>query len=392
MCNSLSKNRTGGDTIIKEELPSNDLNAEGEINSSSSYAISCFKHLANYQISKRRFKKDIVIDGILSNGVGKEDIIFEDCEFNNIKLTEIGCRSIRFIRCAIHGELHIFKGRIKKLYFRNCSLISHVLIEESVRQEEDFSIQFLETIVLVLKIIDTYLKKLEFSDVNSACNEIEFIRDSKVERLYVNCPIKKLKIRELPRISLSMEGGIEFIHLEKINSRILKIYEKEAINENNKSHLDDILLRYKSIVLASYKSFEKRKMFSEADICLFEIRRLGILVKKVTSHFLGKSFYSFGRFVVEDCFGWGILISNNIITSFTVILSFSLLYFSSDHNAQASNLGFIKCLEISFNRFFLIGSDEYNYSFFPLFDSLESILGVVLLTIFTGVLLRKVIR
>ena len=369
-----------------------DLNCEGAPNSPMSNNILCAKHLSDYRIKNRRFERELIIDGILGQGKGREDITFEDCDFRNVKLTEIGCRSVRFVRCNIRGDLRIFKSRIHDIHFRSCSEVARIFLEESVRQDEGMTVRFLESYVGAFKIIDTDIGKLEFCDANSYCDKIEFVRGASVESLNISCPIGKLKIGRLPRISLAMEGRLELIQLEEVSRRLLIVYERDAAGDKSSRRLNDALRRYKSVVLAAYKSFEKRKMFPESDVCLFEIRRLGVRIKQASSPMAIRSLYVLERLIAEGCFGWGIRIINNVMTTFSVILLFSLVYFLKGHTGSAQSLGLGKCVEISCNRFFLIGADEFDFSFFPLFDSLESIMGVVLLTIITGVFVRKVVR
>lgn len=382
---------TGYDLFMKYVLKTNDLNEEGEKNTTNSNPIKCEKKIANYKIRNRQFSRSVEIKDIKAKD-GSDALEFENCIFSNIKLSEINCSDIRFINCRIQGELRIYQGKIKRIIIRGCEHIGRIVLEDlnkNIQDEPDVKVTASD--ISELKVIDTNLSKIVFDDVYSNCGTITFIKRGGVDSINVSCHIGCIVIKELPSIVLTKEGKIDSIELECIDKRTLRKYEKSTRDNNGDKHLEDDFERYKSIVLATYESFERRKMFAESDICLFEIRRLGIIIQKCTRSFAKKMFYNLVKFFAEDCFGWGIKIMNNIVTMFVVVMGFAGLYSVISLKCD-KGMNFEKCFEIALNRFFLIGADEFEQSFLPYLDSIESIIGVILLTVITGVLVRKIIR
>lgn len=381
---------TGYEEFMKYVLVTENLNVEGEMNTSGTVSITCKKKISNYKIKNRYFARNVAMEDIWGNDV----LEFENCVFQDLKLSKIGCEEIRFINCAIEGELRIFKGKMHTISIRSCQNISKLIVEEasSINSENHLSLKITNSGISYLKIIATEFASIEFTDVNSSCEFINFVRGGKVEKLYVSCNIENLAIKELPKVILTKEGKIADVELESIDKKTLRKYEKEIVDCNKNGHIDNEFLRYKSVVLAAYESFEKRKMFTESDICLFEIRRLGILIKKSNSPLPVKIAFMLEKFFAENCFGWGINIINNIVTMLCVITGFSGIYYVIALVGEEERLPFKKCFEIAMNRFFTIGSNEFSYTFLPYMDSLESIMGVILLTVITGVLVRKIIR
>lgn len=380
----------GYEEFMRYVLMTRNLNEEGKKNTSNSVSITCRKDISSYKIKDRRFERNVTIENIKGN----DTLEFENCVFQDIKLSSINCENVHFVNCSIEGELRIYKGKIQNISIRNCQQITRFVLEEGNTPGTETGMQLKVTSSNIgeLKIAATRLKLLDFMDVNSTCAFINFVRGGSVDELKSSCPIEKLLVKELPKIVLSKEGKFSLIELEYIDKKTLRRYEKEIVDFNHNGHMDDDYLRYKSVVLAAYEAFENKKMFQESDICLFEIRRLGILIKKADKALPMKIGYSLSQFLIEYCFGWGINIINNVITMLAVITGFSGLYYGIAKMQGEVGFHFAKCFEIAVNRFFLVGTDEYDYVFLSYMDSLESILAVVLITVITGVLVRKIIR
>lgn len=367
------------------------LNSEGVENIVNSETIRCKKNLVEYRIKDRLFSRSIEIKDI--NPKGENDTLeFNNCCFSNIKLSEIGCPNVRFINCTIKGEIIIYQGKLEQVIFRECNQIGRIILEDlnDIYRNKP-KLKIVASNVDELKIIDSKLDRIVFDDVDSHCNSISFLKSGGVETINISCHVDCIYTRELPEIVLSKEGKIDTIELERINKKTLLKYEKNTRDNNGDKYLEDDFERYKSVVVASYESFENRKMFIESDICLFEIRRLGIIIKKCNKNVAKKAFYSIVKLFAENCFGWGIRIINNIITTLSIITGFACIYFGISYRYE-KGLDFAKCFEISINRFFIIGAKEYERTFLPFLDSIESIMGVILLTVITGVLVRKIIR
>ena len=105
-------------------------------------------------------------------------------------------------------------------------------------------------------------------------------------------------------------------------------------------------------------------------------------------NFLGKIFYALQYFIVGIRFGWGIKVRNNILSMFSIISIFALsLFMKNPEGTVASRL--FNAFGESVNRFFSVGDIVYNAASF---ESLEAIIGIIMLTIITGVIVRKIIR
>ncbi|HJI60703.1 MAG TPA: hypothetical protein OIM34_01760 [Ruminococcus bromii] len=131
-------------------------------------------------------------------------------------------------------------------------------------------------------------------------------------------------------------------------------------------------------------------------MCLVNLRKIDCALKKIDSkNFFQKALYYTMDFVLGKMFGWGVKISNTLVTASVTILGFTVLYFYFLYIKLEENKEFASIISMSLtasiNRFFNV--NEVNpMTILPYFDTVEQIVGIVMLTIITGVLVRKIIK
>ncbi|MCD7768532.1 MAG: hypothetical protein LUH36_00205, partial [Oscillospiraceae bacterium] len=191
-------------------------------------------------------------------------------------------------------------------------------------------------------------------------------------------------------------GAIARLSVKSVSEKELRSMERNICRESAHS-MNGSLRHFLSLLLSMYEEFEANKMFAESDVCLYMIRRVNIRIKKTARdknklrRAFNMAYCSLVQLVIEHCFGWGIRVINNVVTMLCMISAFAVSYFISALRTASGISPFI-CFETAVNRFFLGCVYDDPYQFFLYFDSLESIIGVIMLTVFTGVLVRKIIR
>lgn len=334
-------------------------------------------------IENLSFRRDLIIDN--RSNVTKK-ISFNNCEFRKITIKNISeVDSISFADCTIE-KLQIYKSSFS-LNLSNCEV--HTLVSEACN---DFKIKAESSDIVEVSLesggtvseirlsngcsvssiydrdanvgkIRIHTSKVGFININSHLEELQLLEGSDIERFSIN------KKDEL----------ISF--LNKIKKKSGTISEKERIIRANKD-----------ILIAAFSQYEEEHKYKEMDLCLLKLRKINNyndILK--TKNPVKKFWYMCQEFVIGKMFGWGIAIHNSIATSAVIILAFAVQYFYFMRGQFDSVVSCaVWCFFESLNRFFGVGADSR--AVLPFFDSAEGIVGVIIMTIFTGVLARKIIR
>ena len=171
---------------------------------------------------------------------------------------------------------------------------------------------------------------------------------------------------------------------------------KKKLSKGNRAQRKIVARHQKQIILAAFNQYEDEHKYQELDMCLVNLRKIDCALKKIDSkNYFQKVLYSTMDFVLGKMFGWGVKISNTLVTASVTILGFAVLYFYFLYIKLEENKGFASIISMSLtssiNRFFNV--NEVNpMTILPYFDTVEQIVGIVMLTIITGVLVRKIIK
>lgn len=341
------------------------------------------KELPNLRTKIEKFENDIIENKIFEDELEiyklKNNIKFKDCKFKNFIIFK-NCRNkIKFENCEIHKiSFYSIDG---ESVFNNCK-IEILSIEDSKKTKK---IEFEKSEIQKFVSVNSCIEKLNFQ-MNSFCDSCEFKKSSKVDDFIIsNSVISKLYSENFIRINIKSNGKIEKYFTNKIDYQQIREYINSAFKEKNRQHSISSLKYNYMLTNAIYLAAKDSNNFVQSDNCLCFIRKLNSLIYIKENKSIFKKIFGFLNIaILQTVFGWGIKITNNIISAIVVMVIFAILY------NNFSKLNFIQSLEISINRFFNISDN--NIKILPIFDTSENIIGIILLAIITSVLVRKIIR
>lgn len=342
-------------------------------------------------ITNLKFPGEVLLDRTKTQ---KTKLIFEHCIFDTISIkneTPDLLRRIEFIDCRI-GKINVFRSTTSVV------LIESEADEITVNQTQLDKLRFERSKIHEVSLEEqSHLKQFMVAD----CCEIDLIdeKEAKIERLTVNSSqIRMIRIHDmLECLELSERSTLErfeidnkltlmnFVRLE--DERLKKIWRGTRSQR-------EVELRYQiQITLAAYNQYNDENRFFEMDIFLHRLRRLSCVLNFIEASSLPRKFhYMIEYLLIGVVLGWGVNILNTVITSFVTICIFAALYLSK-FIEMTNTLG--KAIELSFEtsvvRFFCLDPNE-TYHLLEHCDPLEQLIGVIMLTILTGVIARKIIR
>lgn len=276
---------------------------------------------------------------------------------------------VNFVDCFIDKLFLDGNSQISKLGLRGCSINNLIILKNSATENISLS-------------EDTKIGTLDCRD-----GEIPLlmVNDSHIDYLRINKSIGDLILDNggtLDRFSIEQEKALKAF-LDNLNKKKKNAAENKSIT----GKLVEIH-RQKAIILAALSEYEIEHKFVESDMCLIRLRSIDIAIKKLQTHnIFKKGFYSLEDFIVGTAFGWGVKILNTISTSCVVIVGFAA-FFAYQMYGEWS---IWKCLRVSVGNFFNLNSTVL-YPELLRVDLAEEIVGVIMLTILTGVIVRKIIR
>ncbi len=218
--------------------------------------------------------------------------------------------------------------------------------------------------------------------------EIKF-HDCRVGLLHVNLLFDDLQLSGGALLDrLSIESKHDFDSFMKV----LQSRKSRARIEN--FSVREAELKYqKKLVIAAFGQYEYECRYQELDTCLVYLRTINNEINLLRSkdNVAKKVGYFIQRTVLGTMFGWGVRISNCLITSLAIIVLFAGIYSPYLCKTMGIPNGIVTSLSTSITRFFNVETMEY-LTILPHFDTLEQIIGVIMITIFTGIIARKIIK
>lgn len=324
----------------------------------------------------------------------------------------------RYSGINIHFKNCIFR---KNLKFSSLNLVKEIKFENCIFEKE---LIFHEVTTPLLEFIGTESYKIKLSG-NTSFKNVKFMKSTCTDFLAQNLhELKNFSITfsEIISVKVVSSNGpesltinnstIEFLILSKyptyanvdsslkqleiqnvkFSNNLFKKELKDVFNKKgaNKTELPAELLKKMNFNLALYNSFNNRNQFEEADQTLYRVRIINNYYKQATSKTsFDKLYFKIVGFIGQYGFGWGIKISQNILTSFFLILAFAVFYTFRFPLDEKFFITFFHHLTQSTLLFFDAGSPE---EYYDIYGAIEEILGIFMITILTGVLVRKIIK
>lgn len=302
-----------------------------------------------------------------SSNIGK--FTFEMCKVEKGRLyncsAQLKIRDCNINTLILDGQSDISKIKIEK------SNIGSIILQKDTR---------------VGKISITNESVIKNIDCRDGLIEDMNINDSKVGYVRINNSIGNLALDNgavLSRFSIEKEDSFKsFIKLmdEKRRAKAGGTLSEKIAEAQ----------RQNSIFQAALSQYESDHRFEESDLCLVYLRHIGCAIKRMESkHIASKIYYAFKGVIFEKVFGWGVRITNVLVSSLVLIMLFSLIYLFD----TSLSWDFVQCLKTSVVNFFNI-----NITMPPTTTEIadiclvEEIIGIVMITITTGVIVRKIIR
>lgn len=341
-------------------------------------------------IENRKFSGDVNIAYALAE---KEKTVFINCEFDNLfiknikkqNITQISfndckIKSLQLFRCA--SSIKLNDCEINSMDVSD-SILSSLRIETSQLRSI-----FLKTSCNIDSMVIANESNIDIIDSNNSINNT-VVHSSRVQYIRFRGHAGNLTIKSGGFIDRVLFDKKEYLSVFFIELRKkLKSLKHGTISQKTSE------LKYQQqIIRAIYDSYASENRFQELDICLIELRKANCRLSRIaTSNPLRKSGYVIEDIVLGKMFGWGVKIANSLLTSLIIILIFGVLYFLAIKDNYETILECIKIsLLSSVNRFFNV-NETNPISILGDFDTIENIFGAIIMTIFTGVIARKIIR
>ena len=313
------------------------------------------------------------------------DFNIENCDFEKLQFKNLHSENcITFKNCRIN-QLRIYGGQLTisfdhcsvKLMETNQSHLSKLLIENT--NITNISIEE-KSEVIDFEITSSDVETIDFKD--SQVENILLTESSLIRLIHVNGKINSLTIHQgahLEMFSIEEKSELE---------RFLSNLPFNCRNESSKQRT--ALNNAKDICLAAYKRYDEEKKYQEMDLCLIKLRKAeNRLHRKNAKTPISKFTYFIQNVVVGEMFGWGVSFHNIFFTASGIIAAFAAIYcVLLSEQYENRRILIIACIWQSLNRFFGVNDIEA----LSYFDTFESIIGVIIMTIVTGVLARKIIR
>ncbi len=341
--------------------------------------------------------KDLKFTGeveIAYSKTAEKKLVFENCIFDTVSIKNerseqlkeirfINCRigSVRFFQCDI--TIVIESSSVQSFVLDYCN-IPRIRIESSEIRNISFEASSKTNEVLIIN--DSYVTK--FTNIDAEINTLE-LHSSHIEFLHIDDSIRSLDIKEgavLERFFIDNKDELKNF-LKTLQDR------QNALRDGTVSQKMVELKHQHQIMIAAYDQYADENRFQEMDMCLVRLRKIDCRSNSLsTKNLLKKAIYLIEYLVLGKMFGWGVQIVNSLVTSAAIIAVFALIHFRVLISSMDS-VG--QCIKISLmssvNRFFNVNEIE-PIAILGDLDTAEQIIGVIILTIFTGVIARKIIR
>lgn len=320
----------------------------------------------------------------------KKIVKFKDCRIKQLEIKNISGYVLNFQNSNIE-RLLFYKGDFKKVSFSSTNI--HETIFEEVKIESN--IEFRDSQIELLIFTDFKEKvDLKFYTERTNINNLKIRRMEMVDIEINSAIVGSIESLKMPQCCIKNKGRLDELYIEELEDGQIRDIVKASNLQltGGKKNISNIEKSNLSMMLALNKAYDNRKKYSEMDDCLYNIRNMECKLKiKKEKKLYQKCRYVIYYIILGKMFGWGINILNNIMTMIVTILLFGILnckYYEGSEQWFWPRV--FRCMQISVNRFFNIMDIEIET--LQKFASVQVICGIVMITIMTGVLVRKIIR
>jgi len=332
----------------------------------------------------------IFSDPYLLEGVNYKTIVFKNCVFSkSISLKKVNA-NIKFQDCVFEGKVDLFN-----LYKNISFLYSDFTKKIKLKNLKSTNLEFLETKIDEILISDSIgIEKLQL--FNSRTTILTFEKSSAKNIILKSSRIESLDIKSSGESFLDFAGSsISEIHLSSSIKKKIINGNFNDVFKGNKHHYWSGVTR---TLLSINNSYENKRSYKDADLIFVKMKYAELRANlNDTRNLFKKIWIVIYYFINRFLFGWGVKLSNVTYLSFLIIISYASFYFFNDNlkhytKSDAINDKIYTAFYVSVARFFNFGEFAYKQHFFRFFDIQESIIGFILLTLFTAILVRKFIR
>ena len=330
--------------------------------------------LNTLQIRDRQFDMPICLEGNVCSE--EEEIEFKHCFIPSISVKRITAHSIHFFDCRI-GRIVFYGTSCPLLAMTSCTVES-VIVDNCAQPAR---VVLADTACNTLHIIEKTLEELTIVN-RSVIGDITFEKGAAAQTITIGAAkVGCVHLDKMPNCSIKNGGQLDRLYVNSL--RIDELWRRfRAYRKKDRVELE----RFAVLVLAVQASFTERNMFAETDRCLCLLRSINYWIRiKQTKNRVGRACLVLGYAVIGKCFGWGIRITNNLITMLAVIVLFACGYLIAAGGTPwealfSSVLYFFSIIDIT--RGTTVAGIQIA----------ESIFGIFYLTVITGVIVRKIIK
>lgn len=359
---------------IGAERQSNVLNCNRELHQEDSEFI----------IKNREITQELLLSTFSGAAVSFQDCIFhEKVELRSLTLKE----SVRFQNCQFCQDLYFYAVKVPKVEIIGSSAGKFLVEKSEISHVKCTNVQIDSLSLSLAKPVDTLLfLQSQFTSVTVK---------GKIQGEL------KLQDSELPLLSLENRPEIVLISSQlaqlEIQNYLLRDKDfKEEIQrlfdkkQASSVPITTLLNRKIAVYLALYNAYVQRNLFEETDQVLYRLRILNNYNKQESVKSPLKTLYfRLNGWICRHCFGWGIRISQNILSVACIIVGFTLVYTLLFPLDLPLFSGVLFHLQQSFFLFFNVGNPEDLYG---MMGVLEEFIGIFMITVLTGVVVRKLIK
>lgn len=329
-----------------------------------------FKNLLNFnnfKDTKLTFENCIIRTLELDNQCEKIQLLIESSEIDVMKINN-----------ALINELVISNSIILKW----AKIASTIIEQMSVTNSKVIELNFINVTRAEIVIRESYMQLLELT--NCQINQLEINATQIVEALIINeAKVIKLKDSVINRIESDSDNMWGFLQKEKFEGPLFYEFEQRKNDAIYWKELENTLC-----VLMN--SFTSDHQYRNADTSYYLMRKAEYQYKILSNMSFMKNLNAHSIYIFLGIIsGWGVKIRNPIVTAVILTFLYAGLYFK-EMGATKENI--VPSFKISLERFFNTGEGIYVNSYLPFFEVQQSIIGVCLITLITGMFIRKLVR